>query len=78
MYYDERKTTTSDHIAAYEKTWNIFAGIIGRADLSKDTGFGKGLLCFLKCEQAKTKFLLKSFPAFYASTVDSGRPPASG
>jgi len=63
VHYDDRKTTISDHIAAYEKAWNAFAGIIGRADLVKDTGLGRGLLYFSKCEQAKTEFLLKSLPA---------------
>jgi len=73
MHYDDCKVTISDHVAAYEKTWNVFAGVIGRADLVKDTGFGRGLLYFSKCEQAKTEFLLKSLPAYYASTIESIR-----
>jgi len=44
MHYNDRKITISDHIAAYEKTWNIFAGIIGISDLSKDKGLPLVLL----------------------------------
>lgn len=73
LHYDDRIHTISEHITAYEKLWNTFSGIIAWADLTKDTGFGKGLLAFSRCEQVKTEFLLMSLPTFYASTVENVR-----
>jgi len=71
--FDDRKSTIADHIANYEKTWNTFVGIISRADLTKDTGFGKGLKEFSQCGVAKAEFLLKSLPTFYSNTVENIR-----
>jgi len=71
--FDDRKSTIADHIANYEKTWNTFVGIISRADLTKDTGFGKGLKELSPCGVAKAEFLLKSLPTFYSNTIENIR-----
>ena len=57
--YNDRKTSINEHITSYERIWNSFVGVISRADLSKDNGFGKGLLEFSKSDTVKAEFLLK-------------------
>jgi len=73
LYFDDRQTNIADYIATYEKTWNTFTGIINKADLTKDIGFGRGLLHFSKCDQAKTEFLFKSLPPYYSNTMENIR-----
>jgi transposase InsO family protein len=73
LVFDDRKTTVTEHITYYERTWNTFVGIISRADLTNDDGFGKGLKEFSKSDKAKAEFLLKSFPPFYSNTVENIR-----
>ena len=71
--FDDRTTSINEHISNYERTWNSFVGVISRADLSKDNGFGKGLLEFSKSDTVKAEFLLKSLPHFYSNTVENIR-----
>ena len=44
-----------------------------RADLTEDDGFGKGLKEFAKSDTANAEFLLRSFPPFYAQTIEKIR-----
>ena len=55
--YDDRKCSIEEHITHYERTWNRFVGVIGRADLTaaEDDGFGKGLQKFAKSDRAKAE-----------------------
>jgi len=71
IQFDDRKTSVTEHIAHYERIWNTFAGIISRVELDTDDGFGKGLKNFAGRDKAKTEFLLRSFPAFYANTIEN-------
>jgi len=71
IQFDDRKSSVTEHIAHYERIWNTFAGIISRVELDKDDGFGKGLKNFAGSDKAKTEFLLRSFPAFYANTIEN-------
>lgn len=71
--FDDRKETVHDHVASYERTWNAFTGVIMRADLTNDDGFGKGLKEFAKSDTAKAEFLLRSFPPFYGNTIENIR-----
>ena len=69
--YADRKSTVDDHIVEYERIWNSFTGIISRVNLTTDDGFGEGLKAFAKSDRAKTEFLLRSFPPFYANTIEN-------
>jgi len=71
VQFDDRKTLVAEYIAHYARIWNTFAGIISRVELDKDDGFGKGLKNFAGSDKAKTEFLLRSFPAFYANTIEN-------
>jgi len=71
MSYDDRKGSIDEYIASYERTWNTFAGIISRVNLTDDDGFGEGLKNFAKSDLAKTEFLLRSFPPFYSNTIEN-------
>ena len=73
--FNDRKTTTEEHITHCEATWDRFVGVISRADLTaaKDDGFGDGLQRFAKSDRAKSEFLLKSLPAYYSNTVENIR-----
>ena len=71
--FDDRKESVHDHVASYERIWNTFTGVIMRADLTEDDGFGKGLKEFAKSDTAKAEFLLRSFPPFYANTIENIR-----
>jgi len=71
VQFDDRKTSVAEYIAHYERIWNTFAGIILRVELDKDDGFGKGQKNFAGSDKAKTEFLLRSFPAFYANTIEN-------
>lgn len=71
ILYDDRKASVEEHISQYERVWNTFAGIISRVDLTNDDGFGKGLKEFAGSDKAKTEFLLRSFPPFYANTIEN-------
>ena len=71
ILYDDRKASVDEHILQYERTWNTFAGISSRVDLTNDDGFGKGPKEFAGSDKAKTEFLLRSFPPFYANTIDN-------
>jgi len=71
IQFDDRKSSITEHIANYERIWNTFAGIISRVDLASDDGFGIGLKYFASSDMAKTEFLLRSFPAFYANTIEN-------
>jgi len=68
---DDRNTSITGHIASYERTCNTFAGTISRVDLANNDGFGIGLKYFSGSDRAKTEFLLRSFPAFYANTIEN-------
>ena len=56
----------------------MFVRVISRTDLSKDTGFGKGLLEFSKCDKAKAEFLLRSLPTYYSNNVENIRVKGYG
>jgi hypothetical protein len=40
LTFDDRKIAVNEHVTNYERTWNTFVGIISRADLTDDVGFG--------------------------------------
>jgi len=73
VVYDDQKTTIDDHIALYERIWNTFVGVITRADLGNDDGFGTGLKALSKSDRAKAEFLLRSLPPCYSNTVENIR-----
>jgi hypothetical protein len=73
LVYDDRKSTIEEHITAYERIWNMFVGVMSRADLNSGDGFGRGLKEFSKSDKAKAESLLKSLPSFYANTVENIR-----
>ena len=73
LKFDDENDTIEIHITKYERVWHTFARVILRADLQKDTGFGKGLKEFANCNQAKAEFLLRSLPTFYSDTVENIR-----
>jgi hypothetical protein len=73
LTFDDRKIAVNEHVTNYERTWNTFVGIISRADLTNDDGFGKGLKEFSKSDKAKAEFLLKSFPPYYSNTIENIR-----
>ena len=73
IHFDDRKSSIEEHVVRFERAWNIFAGIIVRADLIKDDGFGEGLQKFAKSDTAKTEYLLRSLPSFYANTIEKIR-----
>jgi hypothetical protein len=73
LTFDDRKIAVNEHVTNYESTWNTFFGIISRADLTNDDGFGKGLKEFSKSDKAKAEFLLKSFPPYYSNTIENIR-----
>lgn len=45
IQFDDRTQTIEEYIAAFERTWNAFVGIVGRVDLTAagDDGFGEAL-----------------------------------
>lgn len=67
--HDDRKHSIGGYITRYERRWNTFRGVISRADLTSDGGFGEGLKVISKSGQAKPEFLLKSLQTFYSSMV---------
>jgi hypothetical protein len=71
LTFDDRNIAFNEHVINYERTWNTFVGIISRADLKNDDGFGKGLKEFSKSDKAKAEFLLKSFPPYYSNTIEN-------
>ena len=72
VHFDDKKNTIDEHIVHFERAWNSFAGIVTRADLTKDDGFGDGLQRFAKSDKAKAEFLLRSLPSTqYANTIDN-------
>jgi hypothetical protein len=74
LTFDDRKIAVNEHVTNYERrTWNTFPGIISRADLKNDDGFGKGLKEFSKSDKAKAEFPLKSSPPYYSSTIKNIR-----
>jgi hypothetical protein len=73
LVYDDRKSTIEKHITAYERIWNMFVGVMSRANLNSGDGFGRGLKEFSKSDKAKAESLLKSHPSFYANTVENIR-----
>jgi hypothetical protein len=64
LVYDDRKSTIKGHITAYKRTWNMFVGVMSRADLNSDDGFGRGLKEFSKSDKSKAEFLLKIISLF--------------
>jgi hypothetical protein len=72
-HFDDRKTTISEHITAYERSWNTFTATINRTDLTNDDGYGIGLKAISGSDKAKTDYLLCSLPSFYANTVENIR-----
>jgi hypothetical protein len=71
--FDDRKSPIEEHFTNYERAWNGFVGIVSRADLTTDNGFGKGLRKFVSSDNTKAEFLLKSLPTFYANTIENVR-----
>ena len=72
FHFDDKNNTIDEHIVHFERAWNSFAGIITRADLTRDDGFGDGLQKFAKSDKAKAEFLLRSLPfTQYANTIDN-------
>lgn len=73
IQFDDQTQTIEEYIAAFERTWNAFVGVIGRADLTatRDDGFGEGLQKFAKSDRAKSEFLLISLLSYYSNTVEN-------
>jgi hypothetical protein len=71
--FDDRKSSIEEHVTNYERAWNRFVGVVSRADLTTDDGFGKGLREFASSDKAKAEFLLKSLPTVYANTIENVR-----
>lgn len=51
----------------------MFSGIIGRADITKNNGFGKGQKIRSKSNKAKTEFLLRLLYSYYSNTIENIR-----
>jgi hypothetical protein len=73
LVYDDRKSTIEEHITAYKQIWNIFVGVMSRADLNSDDEFERDFKELSKSDKAKAEFLLKPLPSFYANTVENIR-----
>ena len=71
--FDDRRHSIEEHITQYEQRWHTCRGVMSRADLTNDDGFGQGLKAISMSDQAKTEFLLKSLPPFYYNTVENIR-----
>jgi len=56
LSFDDRKTSTQDHIAEFGKAWNTFVTITIRLDLSKDGGFRGALQQIAQSEEVKIEF----------------------
>jgi hypothetical protein len=73
IYIQPASAASKSTIEEAQIAWNTFVGIISRAGLTNDDGFGKGLKEFSKSDKAKEEFLLKSFPPYYSKTIENIR-----
>ena len=70
LSYDDQNTSVEEHIAEYERKWNIMLSTVAGGHFPTESkGFGEAIAALSKCDQAKTEFLLKTFPPFYSILV---------